>query len=587
MKKIYTIIILTFMVGNAKSQTQFNYNYLDINNVKACFSADGINFYSTNQANQLFYEVPINSGKQTLFSNSLWIGGYDAGGQLKISAGTYRQMGYDFYPGPIDTTGTYGSAFDSTWNRVWKVKQCDIDAYSSWYAAGHVGANPLINDSVALEAITNWPAFNMYGQPLASFTDNNTDGAYNIADGDVPLIKGDEAIFFVFNDAEAPHTETTGMPLGIEIQGLAYAHSCPNDSALYNTLFTSYKITNKGPNPLDSAFIGNWSDIDLGFPGDDYMGTDVTRGAYYIYNGDSIDGSGQPSAYGIHPPSQGIVFLKGPLAIANGMDDPATATASGTGYGDMIADNERLGMTKSMYYNNNFSSINGNPQTSDDYYQYLTGVWKNAQHLTYGADGTTAATNCDFVFPGTSDPTNFGTGGVPTLFWDESNSGRFPGDRRGLASSGPFTLSAHQTQTIDFAFVFGRDYTALGNQAGVTKMQTRIDSVKSKFYTGSTGCGCPSSAGVNELGMKNYELGIYPNPSSNNLTINYTSASKNYTITIYNAMGGLVKTMICKNASTIISIEELSSGIYLLNVIDSSASSLTGNTSSVKRFVKE
>ena len=221
MKKLYTIIILTLIVGFAKSQT-LNGDYLDINNVKAPIAADGGLFqYGTSGT-----EVPIGSGKTTLYSSALWIGGYDAGGQLKMAAQTYRQNGNDFFPGPIDTTGTYGAAYNTTYNRVWKIRQCDIQTYFDWAAFGN-GANPLLTGGnfAALDAINTWPAFNMNGEPLAPFYDYNGDGQYDPTTGDVPMIKGDEAIFFVYNDARGTHTESGGGIIGIEVQGMANAYS--------------------------------------------------------------------------------------------------------------------------------------------------------------------------------------------------------------------------------------------------------------------------------------------------------------------------------------------------------------------------
>jgi len=36
-------------------------------------------------------------------------------------------------------------------------------------------------------------------------------------------------LFFIFNDARNPHTESGGLNLGIEVHGMAYAFNCPGD----------------------------------------------------------------------------------------------------------------------------------------------------------------------------------------------------------------------------------------------------------------------------------------------------------------------------------------------------------------------
>ena len=51
------------------------------------------------------YEIPKDGNKHSMFAGALWIGGVDAGGQLKVAAMTYRQGGNDFWPGPLTNTG--------------------------------------------------------------------------------------------------------------------------------------------------------------------------------------------------------------------------------------------------------------------------------------------------------------------------------------------------------------------------------------------------------------------------------------------------------------------------------------------------
>ncbi len=59
----------------------------------------------------------------------------------------------------------------------------------------------------------------------------------------------------------------------------------------------------------------------------------------------------------------------------------------GIGYGDGIADNERFGMRRFVYYNNSGDPINGEPTTPVHYYNYMNGIWKNGQKMTYGGQG--------------------------------------------------------------------------------------------------------------------------------------------------------------------------------------------------------
>ncbi len=567
MKKfILTILAITsFVSANAQTPSA----YLDINNIKA----DVFPFGYLGA-----FETPKGSAIYTVGASSLWIGGFDASSNLKIAGQTYRQSGVDFWPGPLDLSASTNATTIATYNNVWKLNQCDIDDYTMWLNSGMVGPNPI--DSIAMNTIINWPAVSSFGLPLAPFFDSNTNGIYDPYAGDYPLIKGDQAIFFVFNDNGGVHGETGGGAIGLEIQAMIYEYSCPDDSSLYNTVFANYKIINRSSFTLDSTYIGNWADIDLGSASDDFIGCDVERGAYYCYNGDIIDDN-PPSGqlpYGANPPSQGIVFLSGPFKDANGLDDLSALTPNGTNYGDLIVDNERLGMSKFVYYNND-GTVTGNPSAAVDFYNYLVGNWKDATPWTYGGTGHSTGVACDYMFPGVSDPLGFGTNMIPQSPWDETIAGNVPADRRGLGSFGPFTFQPGSIQEIDFAYVYGRA-TSGGNLASIVVMQERIDSVRQKFNNGITGCGCASLTGINNYEINN-SLSIYPNPASENITINFTSTSKNTSIKIYDATGRLVKNMEnVKSGENTITLNELENGLYLLNLQE-------GNNSATKRFIKQ
>lgn len=578
MKKLLLFVVSLTSIVSTNAQT-IDGDHLDINNIKARINADGSLFCDYGTTYNQGFEVPKGSGKHTIFAGNLWFGGIDASAVLKMAGQTYKQTGTDFFPGPLTATATTDSITMAAYNRVWKINQCDIDIYVNWFNGGQIGINP--TDSIAMNTILNWPAYSPTGLALAPFVDANTNSVYDPYAGDYPLIKGDQAVFFVYNDKGGPHTETGGNAIGLEIQGMAYAYRCPDDSALYNTIFTNYKIINRSLLVLDSAFLGSWTDFDIGNFADDFVGCDVTRSAYYGYNGNSTDSaiSAGQYTYGANPPAQAVVFLKGPRAYDNGIDDSASSVPNGTGYGDGIIDNERAGMGKFLYYNNNFTTT-GNPVVAGDFYDYIAGSWLDGTLWTYGGTGHLTGVPCDYMFPGTTDPLGYGTNMVPQAPWDELTSGNIPADRRGLASAGPFRLQPGASEIIDLAYVFGRA-TSGGNLASVTVMQERIDSIHQKFSNGITACGCPSLTGIADYNNNNNFLAIYPNPATTNITINFTSTSKNASIKIYDVRGRLVKSIAnVKSGETTFNISELESGLYLVNVND-------GNISTTKRFIKQ
>jgi hypothetical protein len=183
------------------------------------------------------------------------------------------------------------------------------------------------------------------------------------------------------------------------------------------------------------------------------------------------------------------------------------------------------------------------------------------------------------MFPGVTDPSGFGTSGVPQPAWDETTSGNVPADRRGLGSSGPFTFQPGSIQELDFAYVFGRA-TSGGNLASVTVMQERIDSIRQKFEDGITGCGCASLTGISENENASSLL-LYPNPANENITVQISSITGDYMANIYDARGRLVITQKLSGTSeNTIGISGLKKGLYLINITD-------GERSFTKRFVKQ
>ncbi len=75
----------------------------NVNNVRCRIMDEGDMWWNPG-TNCHAYFAPANGVVSAQFAAALWIGGYDAGGQLKVAAMTYRQNGEDFWAGPIDTS---------------------------------------------------------------------------------------------------------------------------------------------------------------------------------------------------------------------------------------------------------------------------------------------------------------------------------------------------------------------------------------------------------------------------------------------------------------------------------------------------
>ncbi len=468
---------------------------LDINNVKAKILNGGDMWWDIFGSENARYFVPKPSdpnsvyGPSSQFASSVWVGGYDATGQLKTAAQTYRQSGNDYWPGPLTSAATTDAATCLAWDKFWKINRQDVSDYYNWVISGKPGANPV--SSSAMDVINTWPAIGPEGQPLAPYWDINLDNFYEPEDGEIPdfdvtgtrgcsaKLFGDQNIFWVFNDKGNIHTETGQAAIGLEIQAQAFAFQTTDE--LNNATFYKYKIINKSSFRLDSTFFGVWDDADLGYAYDDYVGCDVGLGLGILYNGDDMDGGGEATSYGANPPAVGVDFFEGPFADPDGKDNlPSSVPAGFLNYGDGIVDNERLGITRFMYFNNNNNTVNGNPAPGDDFYQYLTATWRNGTKVTYGQDGTKGTVPCYYMFPGTSDPQGFGTNMVPQAPWDEKTSGNVPDDRRFLESSGPFKLQPGAVNYITIGVPWARA-TQGGALASVALMKGADAKAQSLF----------------------------------------------------------------------------------------------------------
>ena len=465
---------------------------LDINNVRATILTGGDMWWDLVNGKYLVPKpAPGLNGPTSLFAGSLWIGGFDASNTLKVAAMTYRQTGNDFWPGPLTSSATTEATTCLTWDKFFKVDKKDVSTYINWFNGGSVGANP--TGASAMDAILNWPAIGPEGQPMAPYYDANGNGVYDPYAGDYPdfwlgtgsrpdpspgvladpcdaELFGDQVLFWVFNDKGNVHSESGGASIGLEIQAQAFAFQ--TNDVINNMTFYHYNIINKSSFRLDSTYFGVWVDPDLGSASDDFVGCDVGLGLGYCYNGDLVDDN--PPAgqipYGVNPPAIGCDFFEGPYADPNGLDDLASAVpASYVNYGDGIVDNERIGMSKFVYYNND-ASVTGNPSGAVDFYNYLAGEWRDATTITYGGTGHLTGAACDYMFPGASDPTGFGTNGTSQAPWDEVTVGNVPDDRRFLQSAGPFTLQPGAVNTITTGLVWARA-TQGGNLASVTLMK--------------------------------------------------------------------------------------------------------------------
>jgi len=527
------------------------YDWLDINNVKARINTGGDMWWDLVGGVGAKYFIPKAGSATSMFSGSLWIGGLDINNQLKLAAQRYRQVGIDYWPGPltIDGTASIDEAVCAQYDEFFKITRAEVDEFLSHTDPDDGHYIPSEDYSIP-PAILNWPAHGdvSKGQSyyLAPFYDVLGDGEYEPIAGDYPyydtdnalchsdiptleqefqetvtgsiladqVIKGDQTLWWVFNDKGNIHTETAGSAIGLEVRAQAFAFA--TNDVINNMTFYSYEIINRSTFELTQTYFSPWVDTDLGYGWDDFVGCDVERGLGYCYNGKAVDGGGEVEAYGEQPPAIGVDFFQGPYMDPDGYDNPSfkgdstdgpsfggscdivtqdgslrdmtfirdgvpvteatyvrSAAINGINFGNGIINDERFGMRRFVYHNNSGAFATSGPVNAPQYYTYLRGIWKDNTKMLYGGTGHISGTGtvgpeCDFMFPFDSDPCNWGTQGLPPnggfnqngFYWSEEtgdNGGpNDPSDRRFMQSAGPFTLKPGAVNYITVGIPWAR-----------------------------------------------------------------------------------------------------------------------------------
>jgi hypothetical protein len=476
-----------------------------INNVRTRIYTKGDMWWDLS-ANRAAYIVPKNNINRasSLFAGVIWFGGRDGGNNLRVAAMTYRSSGsrVDFWPGPLDpVTAAINSSVCNQYDKFFNVKKRDVKLLAEYvkiWETQPVGT-PFVYDVPA--SVLNWPGNFPVGtaNPLAPFRDRDGDGIYEPRDGDYPnydlqingtaedcldrnnrFMYGDETYFWVFNDVGNTKTASGTSGIGMEIRSQAFAYQ--SNDELNDMTFYSHELVNKGQLELDSMFFGVWTDADLGGPNDDYIGCDASNGFGFLYNADPFDAfdAGTPG-YLDQLPAVGIDFFRGPFR-----DSIFDVNGDGT-----IQPIERSwDMQFFTYFNNNTTAF-GDPTNGQEYYNYLTGKFRDGSNLVYGRNGIPQVGGVNiptrYCYPGTSDPSNRGTGGVAPANiisggWTEENNGQptanAPADRRFVQSAGPFKLTPGARNYITTGVPWAQTATKGDNKASISLL--RLADVKAQ-----------------------------------------------------------------------------------------------------------
>lgn len=290
-----------------------------------------------------------------------------------------------------------------------------------------------------------WPA--NLGAP---YEDVNHNGVYDPT-VDIPGIPGASQTVWVSYDDRTAVSAYGSPPIGIKVNETMWAYSIANP--LGNCIFKKVDMIYQGtPSAsagatIDSMYIVQWADPDVGQYTDDYAGCDTTLGLGYCYNSTYNDAIYK--GIGFPPPAGGYDFLQG---VSQASGNPADSAI------------------RNLQWTHGYKSVNRTPLSTFVYFA-AGGAWTDPQGQNYNGtlqwyslmrgyqpqnypistpfptnvSGVTVGGNGTYLLPG--DP-------VSHSGWVDGEV-EGAGDRRICLVTGPFTMSLGDTAEIVSALIGG------------------------------------------------------------------------------------------------------------------------------------
>jgi hypothetical protein len=250
----------------------------------------------------------------------------------------------------------------------------------------------------------------------------------------------------------------------------------------------------------------------------------------YAYNQDAVDGNPGNTCPGVHTfpdaaPVQSITFL-------NHLLSKFVALNSGSG------GNAPPGTT--------------DPVAPNQFYNYLSGSWRDGAPLTYGGSGYQGTTPTDHLFP--SDPAD-------PNGWSMCTANLASTDRRMLGTTKLGLLEPGQVEELDIAWAFHPNPSL---PCGLGTTFSDVAAIQALFDSGFSGL-C-SLLKAPELPGDSLQL--FPNPTSGDALLRYGSLSP-ISLQAFDAAGRLIleKTGGFAKEETVLETAGLNTGVYTLHVV--------------------
>lgn len=502
------------------------------------------------------FRVPTGNGGalvSAIKELSVWVGGIDYAGNLRLSIQGPKKIKTDFAGGFRDIPQSA---------RVWKVTKEQVRQHVLDFADNGVVDNPI-------PEIFAWPGrgnpwsmsyngfatdtFNM--RLMAPVTDETGwwTEQYNPAEGHYPFIfnlfynihrQPDELIFVPFHVKALPAYFPNIKPIQLNCSAVFFTYYCDDADFLDHTVFGYVNMQFPQHDSLDSVFFSVRADGNIGNPNDDYFGFIPGNSVTYFYNADTTF----DQTAGAFPPVVGIDIMSGiPDTFGN--------------------DNGIFSVMPLYSLNSGVQIAQTQPELPLEYYRYITGAWRDGSPLTEGGPGYNTGPFTNYIFP---DPPFQPSG------WSEISEESKPGDRQALISSGP-THFRYEHSPV-FQVFFALDFVPGDKSLSGQWQQLRENSLDQElFFYGdffppeinpydTLACFKTTSNSALPEGQQT-TVSVFPNPASEHIYVE-AGANQIQNIGMYDLLGRQVVsyTLFQPDSKNVtLNIREVPAGLYFLS----------------------
>jgi hypothetical protein len=342
---------------------------------------------------------------------------------------------------------------------------------------GISGVSPAMTDALRQQYakdLAEWP-----WQKGAPFIDKNQNGRMDL--GERPGLENASQILWTsYNDlGDTLSKHFAGdPPIGLEVQLTLWAyHGVPNlEDVIFKRYRFMYKGTSQTPSTarIDSMYLTQWFDPDIGSASDDLAGCDSTLNLAYGYNAQrTVDY--QDAVYkSLHLPTPGIgyVVLQGPLVPgANGEQGIFGFRSRGN--------SKNLPMTACVIHITGLGDLFGEPPFGSQTHYY----WNISRGCQSGSFGRSLS--YEPILDSRKLPTKYMYNGDPVARtgWTAlrplgGTTDFIGGDPRVFMSMGPFTMALGDTQEVVVAMIASSAPTPVEN---VTWLKNRASYVRALY----------------------------------------------------------------------------------------------------------